>query len=782
MSNRHPLHESSADLPPPASSAVALHQPYRLQTALERQHEEQAADESLSLTDLLRIVLKHKWTLLIVIVLACGVAAVRTFLSTPVYRSTVILQIERVAPRVVSFNSDADQEGGYVDEAMSLKTQYELLKSRSLAERVIEELRLDQSKADAVAEDVVAQAAEGAASAAADSSETGFLNRIVSGYHKITSPTTRSSEVLGREAVVARFLKFLTVEPVRNSRLVKLHVQNTSPELAARIANATVQAYIAMGLERRMEASSYAKNFLEDQIKQIKARLEESERKLNRYAQDKQILTLDEKTSVVNQTYTDYAAALSKAEQERIKVEAVFAEIKRNPDNVPAVGDNKTVQSYKEQRAKLQIEYQQNLRIYKPDFPKMMQIKAQIAEVDSQIKAEIGAIAAGIQSQYESAQKQETLIRDKLAQTRKQVLSTQEGSIDLNLLKREVDTNRQLYDNLLQRLKQLGVSAGVVTNNISIVDNAEPSLFPYEPSLPRNLLIGLAAGLFLGLCIVFVLEFMDDSIKFPDEVERLLGVPLMGIIPKVNRKRTESRSVALEVHDDPRSTLAEAYRSVRTALQFSTPDGAPKRLVVTSTSRNEGKSTTALALAINIAQMGQRVLLIDGDMRNPSVHKMLGLSNDFGLSNLLSSESRGERMIVPTEVPNLSVLTAGPVPPNPVDLLLGPKLLLLLNVTASLGIDYVIVDAPPLLGIADSIVLGNQLQNILFVVQASRTRKSHIKNALRRLRLAGLLPRGVILTQTLRGSLPQDYESYYGYGPTDAQATTVIAPLSPATR
>jgi capsular exopolysaccharide synthesis family protein len=180
-----------------------------------------------------------------------------------------------------------------------------------------------------------------------------------------------------------------------------------------------------------------------------------------------------------------------------------------------------------------------------------------------------------------------------------------------------------------------------------------------------------------------------------------------------------------------------------------------------------------LALAINFAQMGQRVLLIDGDMRNPSVHKLLGLSNDFGLSNLLSSESRGERMIVPTAVTNLSVLTAGPVPPNPVDLLMGPKLLLLLNVTASLGIDYVIVDAPPLLGIADSVVLGNQLQNILFVVQASVTRKSHIKSALRRLRLAGLVPRGVVLTQTLRGALPQDYETYYGYGPADEVPTEV---------
>ena len=780
MSDHDPSQAGPPGIHPGGNTAVALRTPYRLQTALERQHEEEETDDSLSLTDLLRIVRKHKWTLLTVIVLACVAATLRTFLSTPLYRSTVVMQIERAAPRVVSFNNDLDQDQRGGDESTLLKTQVELLKSRSLAERVIDELRLDQSKSAAAPAEVETSAppsGDKPAGEAGEDGKTDFLERLVSGYTKFFYPTTNNTEVIGREKVVRSFLKALTVEPVRSSRLIKLHVENNSPELAARIANATVQAHIGMGLERRVEASSYAKNFLEDQIKQIKAKLEESERKLNRYAQDKQILTLDEKTSVVNQTYTDYAAALSKAEQERIKTEAAYAEIKRNPDGVTAVVDNKTIQSYKEQRAKLQIEYQQNLRIYKPDFPKMLQIKGQIAEAESQIKTEVAAIAAGMQSQYESALKQEALIRDKLGQTRKQVLSTQDSSIDLNLLKREVDTNRQLYDGLLQRLKQLGVSGDVATNNISVIDAAEPSLFPYEPNLLRNLAIVLAAGLFLGLCIVFVLEFMDDSIKFPDEVERALGLPLMGIIPKVTRKRTDTNSVALDVHDDPRSTVAEAYRSVRTALQFSTPEGAPKRLVVTSTNRNEGKSTTSLALAISFAQMGHRVLLIDADMRNPSVHKLLGMSNDFGLSNLLSSEGRGEKMILSTAVPNLSVLTAGPVPPNPVDLLMGPKLLLLLNVTASLGIDYVIVDAPPLLGLADSIVLGNQLQNILFVVQASRTRKSHIKNALRRLRLAGQVPRGVILTQTLRGSMAQDYESYYGYGPAEPEVTTVKAPL-----
>lgn len=766
------------------SNELALRQPYQVQTGVTRVEEEQQQGDSLTLKDLTRIILKHKWTLVMVIVMACAVAAIRTFLSTPVYRSTVILQIDRISPRVVRFENDPEQDRASSDEAITMRTQQELLKSRSLAERVIDELRLDQSTANSGVALPLSSLKRGsddgnASSASEDAARGDYLDRLIAGYRKMTQPMAKSAEILGRDEVVRKFLQSLTVEPVRNSRLVKLHIENKDPQLAARIANTTVQAFIAIGLERRLEASSYAKSFLEDQLKQVKARLEDSERKLNSYAQSNQIVTLDEKTSAINQTYTEYAAALAKAEQERIKAEAVAAEMRRNPEASHAVSENKPIQALKERRAKLLIEYQENLRIFKPDFPKMLQIKAQLAEVDSQLKEEVGAVAAMLQAQYEASVRQEAGIRDKLNQTRREVLTTQEHSIDMNLLKREVDTNRQLYDNLLQRFKELGISGNIVSNNISVVDTAEPSLFPYKPNLWTNLLVGLIAGLLLGAAVVVAMEVIDDSIKYPDEVERVLGLPLMGIIPKLNRKRGMSKPVALEVHEDPRSALAEAYRSVRTALQFSTAEGAPKRLVITSTTRNEGKSTTSLALAINFAQMGQRVLLIDGDMRNPTVHKLLGVPNDFGLSNLLSSDNRGDKMITPTAIPNLSVLTAGPIPPNPVDLLTGPKLLLLMNITSALGIDYVIVDAPPMLGLADAVVLGNQLQNVLFVVQASSTRKAQIKNALRRLRQAGLVPRGVVLTQTLNHAMPQDYESYYGYRAADEDMATTAALAKP---
>jgi len=747
------------------ATELALRQPYMLQTALDRHNEDEEDGSALTLSDLLGMILKHKWTLLLVILVSTGIAGINTFLLRPTYRATTVLQIERAPARVVDFqhgNVDIDQAS--VDEFLGLKTQYELLRSRSLAERVIDDLQLDRSRT-APPPIMAASATTTKPQAATPSSAgDGLVDRIISGYRKLSTPATADPQTLGREAVVGAFLGALIVEPVQNSRLVRLSVDNADPALAAKIANATAQTFVSLGQERRIESSSYAKTFLEDQIKQMKTKLEESERRLNQYAQQKQILALDEKSNVVNQTYVDYAGALAKAEQDRIRAEAQWNEAKRNPETVALSQDGKTVIGvFKERKAQLELEYQQNSRIYKPDFPKMQQLKAQITEAEQQIKGEVALIAGTFRAQYEMALNQETQLREKLSHTRKQVLTTQDNSIDLNLLKREADTNRQLYDSLLERLKQVNISSNLTTNNISIVDSANAPLFPYKPNLQSNLLAGLGIGLFLGLCLVFLLEYLDDSIRFPDMVERVLGVPLMGVIPVGDKKRSDSGSIAFDVHSDPRSTMAEAYRSVRTALQFSTSHGAPKRLLVTSTTRDEGKSTSALALAINFAQMGHHVLLVDGDMRNPSIHKMLGIPNDLGLSNLLSADSRGETLIQPTVIPNLSVLTAGPSPPNPVDLLMGPKLLALLDKASAVGISHVIVDGPPILGIADSIVLGNQIQDMLFVVRAGSTRKANIRDALRRLRLSGLAPRGAILTFAPARAL-QGYGAYYGYG------------------
>ena len=366
------------------------------------------------------------------------------------------------------------------------------------------------------------------------------------------------------------------------------------------------------------------------------------------------------------------------------------------------------------------------------------------------------------------------------------MIQTQDKGVDLSLLKRELDTNRQIYDNLLQRLKEVGVTSGVAANNISLVDEAKAPLFPFKPDMNTNAMIGLAVGLMLALGLVFLREHMDDSIKHADELEAQFGVPLLGIIPKVKKARRVEHELGLLTVDDPRGSFAEAYRSMRTALQFSTSEGAPHRLMVTSSVASEGKSTTALALAINFAQMGKRVLLIDADMRNPSLHKSLELSNDRGLSNYLSGEGTRVSLIRPCSVANLKVMTAGPTPPSPVDLLMGPKLMGLLDKAQELGFEQVVIDAPPILGIADALVLGNQIQSLLFVVKAGSTRRSSIRDALRRLRTAGLLPLGLVLTRaTSEHSSYYGYEGYYGYG--NAQAAGAAgeasaAPQGPAGR
>jgi capsular exopolysaccharide synthesis family protein len=580
-------------------------------------------------------------------------------------------------------------------------------------------------------------------------------------------PALRNAEQLNRQEVVDAFVKTVQVEQLRNTRMIRISAENADPQLAARMANSMAQAFIALTLERRLESSTYAKTFLESQLALTKAKLEESERRINEFSRSRNILTLDEKTNVINQTYTDFASALAKAEQERIKLDSEYEAIRTNPDSARQVLESRVIQTYKEQRARLDAEYQLNAKIYKKDFPKMQQLEAQINDLDGKIESEVESILRSLRNLLDTAKSQESQLSRRLGQARAEIVNGQDKNVDYNLLKREVDTNRELYDGLLQQVKEVGVAGGVEVNNIQVVDKAHAPLFPYKPRVGLNAAIGLLAGLMLGLLLVFLLESLDDSIKFSDEVEKLLAVPLLGVIPKIREKLTMS-SIGLLAHEDPRSHLAEAYRSVRTSLQFSTSEGAPRRLVLTSTTKNEGKSTSALALAINFAQLGKRVVLMDGDMRNPTVHKLLGMGNSFGLSNYLSGHAGADGQLVQsTEVPNLMVVTSGPIPPSPVDLLTGPRFLELLDTLQAGGVDYIIIDGPPVLGLADAVVLGNQVHSVLFVAQANLTRKSHIKDAFRRLRMAGVVPRGVVLTKTTAQNMAYyDYQSYYGYGPT----------------
>ena len=762
----------------PAGPTTALQlrqQSYMLQTGLARPDAAEEANDSLSVKDVLRVLVKHKWLLISAMMLCTAVAVLQALTTTPVYQATVLLQIDRPPARIVQFNKDVDVQ--QEDDSRSQQTNIELLQSRSLAERVIDDLQLDPSRGRLSGTEPGAKifaAPEGATPSG------GWLGNVLAGYRRLGKPSVNDRQYLGREALVAGFMGALKVEPVRNSRLIKVRVTDTNAGQAARIANAIAQNFINTSVERRGQSSVYAKSFLEDQLKSTKAKLEQSERTLNAYAKSNSILTFDEKTNVINQTYTEYSSAVGKVEQDRLKAEAIYNAVASDPESASQVLESKTVQAYKEQRAKVEAEYLTNLAVYKPEYPKMVQLKSQVSELDKRIKSEVLAVLASVKSQYEAAKKQEDQVRARLQDTRKEVLLSQDKSVELNLLKRELDTNRQLYDGLLQRLKEVGVTSGVNSNNMSVVDEARTPLFPISPNLLKNAGSGLLAGLLLGLAFVFIREKMDDSIKHADEIEAKFGLPLLGVVPQVKKKLAQGRTLALLTVEDPRSNFAEAYRSMRTALQFSTAEGTPRRLMVTSSVQAEGKSTTALALAINLSQLGQRVLLIDADMRNPSLHKMLERSNDSGLSSYLSGEAQREAFIQKTNIFNLAVLTAGPHPPSPVDLLMGPRLLELLDRAEAMGFEKIVIDTPPVLGIADAIVLGNQVQNILFVLKAGDTRLSSIRDAMRRLRLGGLMPLGGVLTSA---TLNQAQYGYYGaYEGPKAASNRLVSPTPVAAR
>ena len=725
-------------------------------------------DDSLHLRDLLRIIYKRKWWILSVAVVMLVVSTLNTLMETPLYRASTTIQIEKQAQRVVDYR-DASGSAELYDDGQFFQTQIELLRSKALAERVMEALRLDLDRKPSVG--ATASANEKVSEPAVERDD--WIGRILTTLRKRSEPAVKDAQLLDRESVVGSLRGSMQVEPVPNSRLVRINVTGADPALAARMANAWAEAYTKSNLERKVDASSYARTFLEQELGKSKVRLEESENSLVQYTRQKQILSVDEKSNPLTLNFTDFSAALAKAEQERIRTEANYDEVKRTLGSSRDLLENKALATFRESKAKLELEYQQQLRTYKPGHPTMQALQAQIDVSEQRIQSESKAITGSVESTakaaLDSARAQEERLRARVETAKRSILDVQDQGIRFNILKREVDTNREMYSGLLQRLKEVGVTAMVGTNNVSVVDKADIPLFPFRPDVFRGAMTGLLLGLMAGLALAFVIEYMDDSIKLPDEVERFTGMPLIGVIPKVGSGKSSPEDQATR---EPRSALAEAYRSVRTALQFSTSRGAPRTIVVTSCTKNEGKTTTAMALAVAMSQMGKRVLIVDGDMRNPSLHHMFDTDHTVGLSNILSSNTDAIAVTRTTDFPNLYFISAGPLPPNPAELLSGPGLQKLLDPGAS-HFDHIVIDAPPILGIADAIILCNHVDASLFVIESAKTRKAAIRNAIRRLRQAGTAPLGAILTK-LSGELKMyGYESdFYYYGNKEALASS----------
>ena len=699
-------------------------------------------DEVIDLREYWNTIVRRKWTVIFFALVVVVTAVLATSLMTPIYRSSVTLQIEKESTKVVEYTDVTPEESGND----FYQTQYELLKSRTLARRVIDQLGLDS------------------ASQLSGKQETSYIRGLITSLKQtFSSEQSAASENNLPPDLESMFLKSLTVTPIRNSRLVVVHFDSPDKQLAANVVNALAKNYINTNLERRFDASSYAKTFLSERLKQVRANLEDSERKLVAYAKDLQIIDLDQKQGVLMQKVQGLTANIVAAESARIKAESEFEGMRlAGGEGFIKVLDSPVVQRYKETLAGLESEYEEKLRIYKPVYPSMVQLRSQIDELQQRVQSEIHNIIAAVESNFKATVREEALLKAKMAELKNEILELQNRSTDYQTLKRDVETNRKLYDGLLQRMKEIGVAAGVGTNNISVVDPGEMARFPIKPNLTKNLLIALVLGLFGGVGLAFLFEHLDDTIKSATDLERLFGLAPLGIIPEVDSAREGGDTVWRQGHSDTRSAFAEAYRSCRTALSFSTGSGAPKLLHITSAVAGEGKTTSAISLAVAFSQTGAKVLIIDADLRNPSLHKELSLPNSVGLTNLLAGDHKPSELIQRTEVANLYCLPSGPIPPNPAELLATGRMLDFLTISGK-KFDHIIVDGPPVLGLADALVLANMAKTTILAVNAGETRKGALEGSIKRLRHAQANIVGSILTKYAQGGSGYGYDYHYSY-------------------
>lgn len=705
-------------------------QSYSYQGETDHAHTESGVD----VKALWAVIVKRKWTAITFFLIITVSAVIGTVMMTPIFSSTVVLQIGREESNVVEYEDvkpiDTPSSGNEF-----YTTQYELLKSRSLASRIITKLDLWGG--------------------------ISFKKNV-----KKEGDEARSNERI-REGVIDAFLQGLRVEPVRNSLLVKVSFDSPNPLLAERIANTIAEEYINLNLERRMDATSYAKTFLTDQLAQTRVRLEESEKELTAYTRSLGVIKDNESNelSADNQVLSDYTAALSQIEQERIKAESIYKQMQGSGvSSFSAVLDNPVIQSLKSKKTSLEVEYQDLLQIYKPDFPLMLQKKSQLEEIQKKIDEEVRSIKQSLQMRYEAVKAEELALRAKRDEAKEVILSVQDRGTRYSVLKREVDTNRQLYEGLLQRMKEVSVAGGVGLNNISVVDRARVSDHPIKPKKSLIVLVAAILGMIGGILLVFLIEMLDDSVKGVAEFEKISGLPVLGIIPEIkNNRGVDDPSYIHAENLNSRSEISEAYRSLRTALQFTTPEGAPKVVLFTSARPGEGKSTTSLSVAIQFAQAGRRVLILDLDLRKASLHKILGVANDWGITNYLAGDAKPAEITRSASVENLFIVPSGPLPPNPAELLSSGKMFSFLTLAVE-KFDIVIIDGPPVLGLADAPLLGNLADATVLIIEAGITRVDHMRDALKRLRSSHSIVIGGVLTKVKARDSSYGYEAYYQYG------------------
>jgi len=718
------------------------------------------------------ILKKRRWTILSIILCIFTLALIGTLKQKPIYRASALLEIEKENPNVATLKELFQLED--VSDSY-LETQYKLLRSESLARRVVKELHLDHNTEF----DVPTQ-----------SGLAGKENAAAGAVHAFPTDSKHES------AVLKHFEDLVNVEPVRRSRLVQISFDSQDPKLSANIVNSLAANFIQENLENRWEATQKASAWLSQELDALKIRLEKSEDALRQYAEANGLLFLETEQgkteNIVDQRLRQLQDELTKAQADRFQKEAVYRLVEAGDySSLPGVVDNKLMQDLTVRLAELERQEAELTSTFNESYPKVEKIHSQVSRIQQLLDRERKRAAKGIEDDYVAAVRRETLVRKSFDEQQKQANRVAERSVQYNILKREVDTNKQLYEGLLQRLREAGVSAGLKSSNIRIVDSAQSPTTPIKPRIVLNLAVGLILGLCCAAGTAFVQEQMDNTLKTPEDIEQFLRAPALALIPfqeslnhrmngddtrpgygswRLSRnrklatrvKQIEKSGIRIDEAGTQHSALSEAFRGLRTSVLLSRARRPPRSLIFCSAEPGEGKTTVASNLAISLAQLGKRVLLIDGDMRRPSVHKLFDIPCRSGLVTYLAGLGEWQKLVQPAGESGLDCLVSGPVPPNPAELLSSDAMRSLIR-EATAAYDFVLIDSPPMLNIADGRILAAMVEGAILVTKEGATPRELVQRAQGHVRDAGGHLIGVVLN-SVHLSLDGYYYTYGQYG------------------
>ena len=716
---------------------------------------ERLEERETNLRDYWVILMKRKWTIVAFALPLLAIVTIYSFVVKPTYTAKGTLLIEK-EPNILTFEEIFQIEAFNQDY---YQTQYKLLESRSLTERAVESLGLYEDEK--------------------------FVGKV-SGKENLPD----KSDPVIRSKLIDSFQGRLKVNPIRNTRLVEVSFKDHNPEFAASAVNTIFDSFIDMNIETKYEATEQATEFLTKQIKSLRAEIEEREKELQEYGAEKNIIALSDKETTIVEKLAELNRALTEAQIDWVKKETYYNEIKvASADYIPDALNNLLIQRLREDYGRLKREYTKKEETFLPEYPEMQRLKAELESAKQSLEAETKALITGAYSDYQAALKRERSLQAVFDRQKQEAIEMNSNAILYNSLKIEIENKQKLLESLIRRQSETGVSArlkGLRTSNVKVVDRAQAPLYPSSPRKKLNMILALLMGLFGGVGLAFFFEWLDNSVKNFEDVEKVTGLPGLGLVPsfsadgfrkgygygqkkrlkdkekgkdkgkgldlkrekeeerKEKEKEKEIKSVELITHFSPKSNFSEHYRSIRTTLLLSTPDGDLKSMVVSSPLSQEGKTVTLCNLAVTFAQANKMVLVVDSDLRKPKLHKIFRIKNLNGLTNYLTRSVEIRDLIKETQVPNLFLINAGPVPPNPVELLGSEKMANFIdNVRQSF--DYVFFDTPPLLAVSDALVLGPKIDGVILTVWGGKTSREVLKRAKEKLDQHKIKTVGVIL-------------------------------------